>query len=91
MKKPAELPFLAREAYRRRRRLEGLRLLPVAGVLLFLLPILWTSVEGQEASTSGGLFYVFICWLVLIVIAFVFSRYAHSDDDLGGGGAGDDR
>ncbi len=61
--------FLEKRSYRRRRLVDGLRLLPFLGAWLFMLPLLW-SVGGpgaQEAkSMSAALIFVFGTWAVLI-------------------------
>lgn len=69
MKEPQERLFLARESYRRRRMMDAARILPVAGILFFALPLLWTA-----PRTSVGWIYLFTVWLLLILIAFVLSR-----------------
>ncbi|MEL7345972.1 MAG: hypothetical protein AAFN59_14140, partial [Pseudomonadota bacterium] len=57
-------------SYRRRRLMDAARLLPVVGMFLFLLPLLWED----SATTTTGLFYVFGAWLMLIVAVFLVSR-----------------
>ena len=64
MSRPPEPIFLARQTYRRRRLEDAARVLPALGVLLLLAPILWAS----DATTRGGLIYVFLVWAVLIVL-----------------------
>ena len=63
MKPPSGPLFLARRTYRRRRLVDAIRLLPILGVFLFFLPLLW----GQGASTTTGLFYLFGAWFFLIL------------------------
>ncbi len=60
--------FLERRSYRRRRLIDGLKLLPFLGAWLFLLPVFWTG-AGAEApqSMSRALYYIFGVWLGLIV------------------------
>ena len=62
--------FLERRAYRRRRIGDAARVLPVLGIILVLLPILWTG----EAALSSTAIYIFAAWVVLIVIAAIVSR-----------------
>jgi len=64
--------FLARAPYRRRRLRDAARLLPVLGLFLLLLPLLWTS-EARLALTSGDVIYFFAVWLVLIGLAAAFA------------------
>ena len=60
--------FLETRSYRRRRVVDGLRLLPIIGAWLFLVPILWP--EGAEAPPmSAVLLYIFSVWLGLTVLA----------------------
>lgn len=57
----------------RRRRLEDLaRVLPVLGVGLFLLPVLWSN--GGGVALGRMLIYLFGAWFALIVLTFLLSR-----------------
>ncbi len=52
--------------------MDALRLLPVAGVLLWLLPLFWpTAADGPDApaplAMSDAVVYVFFVWVVLIL------------------------
>lgn len=67
--------FLERRSYRRRRMMDALRLLPIAGVFLWMLPVLWpTPADGPAApetvALSTAATYVFMVWLALIASAF---------------------
>ncbi|KMK66514.1 hypothetical protein [Puniceibacterium sp. IMCC21224] len=62
--------FLERQTYRRRRLMDAARFLPVLGLLLWAVPLLWQS--GVVAS-SGALIYIFGVWLTLVLAAFVLS------------------
>ena len=42
-------------------------MLPVAGGILFLLPVIWAASPGGTTARSG--LYLFGCWFLLIVIA----------------------
>jgi len=64
--------FLGRETYRRRRLIDGMRLLPVAGGLLFLLPLLGSG--GAQRSTALGGLYLFLAWFGIILVAAVLVR-----------------
>jgi len=61
MAKPTEPIFLARDSYRRRRVADAARLVPVMGLILLLLPGLWTT-------TAGSMIYIFSVWAILIVV-----------------------
>ncbi len=64
--------FLAQSTYRRRRLIDAVRMVPVIGLLFFLLPILGSGSETR-ATSSGGI-YLFSVWLVLIVVSAVLTR-----------------
>ncbi|MGL4235457.1 hypothetical protein [Tabrizicola sp.] len=72
MKRPKRPLFLARAPYRRRRLRDAARLLPLFGVFLLLLPLLWTP-ESRMALTSGDVIYFFSVWLILIALAAAFA------------------
>ena len=66
--------FLERRNYRRRRMMDALRLLPILGVLLWMLPLFWpTTADGPTAPEpvplSTAVTYVFVVWLALIASA----------------------
>ena len=58
--------FLARRSYRRRRMMDAARLLPLMGVVLFLLPALWQPAETPPPDTARGLIYLFAVWAWLV-------------------------
>jgi peptidoglycan/LPS O-acetylase OafA/YrhL len=64
--------FLERENYRRRRLMDGARVLPVLGFVLILLPVLWT--QGGQMGTAGEAVYLFLLWLGLIIAAALLAR-----------------
>jgi hypothetical protein len=72
MRRPKRPLFLARAPYRRRRLRDAARLLPVLGVFLLLMPLLWTPDSRMELS-SGDVVYFFAVWLVLIGLAAAFA------------------
>ncbi|MFY0623181.1 MAG: hypothetical protein JXQ89_15970 [Pelagimonas sp.] len=66
--------FVERQTYRRRRLVDAARALPVLGLLLWLLPLLWAvPEEGPSASTT--MIYIFSIWLGLPIVsgALVFA------------------
>lgn len=64
--------FLARVPYRRRRLRDAARLLPILGLFLLLLPLLWT--HGDRTSlTAGDVIYFFLVWVGLIGVAAAFA------------------
>ncbi len=72
MRPPAQPLFLARQSYRRRRLIDALRLVPVLGGLLFMVPVLGAS--GRAGSSFGGALYLFSSWALLILLTAILSR-----------------
>jgi uncharacterized membrane protein len=72
MRRPKRPLFLARAPYRRRRLRDAARLLPVLGLFLLMLPLLWTP-DAQMALSSGDVIYFFVVWVILIALAAVFA------------------
>ena len=65
--------FLERQSYRRRRLVDVARLLPLLGVLLLLVPLLWpVKGGGSGTSMSTAITYVFAVWAMLIIGAALF-------------------
>lgn len=79
MKRPKGPLFLARAPYRRRRLRDAARLLPVVGVFLLLLPLLWAQ-TSRMSLTSGDVIYFFLVWLALIGLAAAFAPGLRSGD-----------
>jgi hypothetical protein len=77
--------FLKRRSYRRRRLRDLARMLPVAGLFLFLLPILWAPSRSTPAAFTApadtapdGLF-LFGVWLMLILVAAALAPSLSAD------------
>lgn len=66
--------FLARRSYRRRRIMDAARLLPLVGLVLFLLPMLWHPGETPVPDTARGMIYLFAVWAGLILAAAALAR-----------------
>ncbi|MDF0599586.1 hypothetical protein P1J78_02470 [Psychromarinibacter sp. C21-152] len=66
--------FLERRGYRRRRMMDGARMLPVLGAFLWLMPLVWALAPERVIGTAGGGIYVFAVWAALIGGAWAFSR-----------------
>lgn len=67
--------FLARRTYRLRRLSDAARMLPIAGAVLFCVPLLWRSgVEIETVRTTRVMLYVFGLWIALAVIAGIISK-----------------
>lgn len=77
MRTPSKPPvFLERRGYRQRRMMDALRLLPVLGVLLWLLPLFWPTGPSVQAGAtpvtmSSVVIYVFSVWGLLIAISYL--------------------
>ncbi len=59
--------FVERQAYRRRRLLDAARALPVLGVMLWMIPLLWGLPE-EGIGAARALIYIFFVWAGLICI-----------------------
>jgi uncharacterized membrane protein len=81
MKRPRAPLFLERRSYRRRRLGDAARLLPLFGLILILLPLLWSpDATGAARLTAWEGVYLFAVWAVLIVAAAILSRALAADD-----------
>lgn len=79
MSRPPEPVFLERQSYRRRRLSDAARLMPVVGLVLLILPLLW----ADRATTSGGILYIFSVWAILIGATRLISRRLSDFDPFG--------
>ncbi|MER5170414.1 MULTISPECIES: hypothetical protein [Thioclava] len=69
---PAKAPlFLARRSYRLRRVMDALRLLPLLGLVLFVLPGFFVLRPAHVAVLG---LYLFAVWAGLIVVTAILSR-----------------
>lgn len=66
--------FLERRSYRRRRFQDAIKVLPVFGLVLWLIPLLWTDAGGEVPSNAMAFQYIFWVWVLLIVLVAVVSR-----------------
>ncbi|WP_299849372.1 hypothetical protein [uncultured Roseovarius sp.] len=71
--------FVERRAYRRRRLVDAARLLPILGVTLVCLPLLWTGERDAPTSTTYAMIYFFSLWLALVIGAALLSRRLKSE------------
>lgn len=74
--------FLERRAYHKRRMRDLARAVPVFGVILWCIPLLWRqSVDVTEGSSnSDAVVYIFAVWILLIILAAGISKAVKSDD-----------
>jgi hypothetical protein len=77
---PATNRFLDRPAYRQRRLRDAARMLPVAGLALWMLPLLSQLDPQGSNGAAGSMLYVFGVWVVLIVAAALIARRMRHDD-----------
>lgn len=81
MARRPRIPFLPRSGYRLRRLHDAARLLPLFGLFLLILPILWSPVEDDHRRTASDGLYLFGVWTGLILVAAIFARkLARSQD-----------
>lgn len=66
--------FLPARGYRLRRLHDAARLVPVFGVVLFLLPVLWSPATTEARNTAPDAIYLFVVWAGLIAVAALLSR-----------------
>jgi hypothetical protein len=74
MKARTQPPYLARETYRRRRLIDAARLLPIFGMFLILLPVLWPPIGPDIPATAREAVYLFVIWFGLVVGAALLAR-----------------
>ena len=59
---------------------DAARVLPVAGAILFFIPLLWKGGgEAGGAQTSFVMMYLFLIWVLLIIVAAILSRFLRAD------------
>lgn len=78
---PSRRLFLERRSYRQRRLVDGLRLLPILAVALWMIPLVWPKGAEDAVSTSGAALYIFGIWYALIVTGAVFAFRVESPVD----------
>jgi len=80
MARPRRPLFLRPEIYRQRRLRDAARALPVLGVVLLLVPLLWTPSNAPGGvGNSRALLYVFGVWAGLIAGVHLLSRILRLD------------
>lgn len=58
--------FLERASYRQRRVRDAAVLLPIVGIVLMLLPLLWSGPDDGVSKSSVTVIYIFFGWVMLI-------------------------
>lgn len=67
----ANAVFLEKQLYRRRRLVDWVRILPLIGLALWFLPLLWAGRGGETTGTAPAMVYLFLVWLALVFVAGV--------------------
>ncbi|WP_202075986.1 hypothetical protein [Pseudooceanicola pacificus] len=75
--------FLERRSYRQRRLADLARALPVVGLLLMLIPLLWTQGAEDGTRTSRAIYWIFGVWAVLVCASGLLARGAERDEAAG--------
>jgi hypothetical protein len=78
-RQPQSSVFLEKKTYRRRRMHDAARALPVLGLILLMLPLLWTASDGPATSNADATLYVFAVWCLLVLLAALVSRALRRD------------
>ena len=73
--------FLARGRYRQRRLRDGLRMLPVLGAVLWMVPVMWPRGQAAGQGNAGALVYVFGVWALLVILGAVMAGRLRPDGD----------
>ena len=71
--------FLERRSYRQRRVRDMARILPVLGLILWLIPLMWQEGSDDAVGNASAMQYIFGVWVLLILLAFVISRRIRSE------------
>ena len=79
--------FLERRSYQRRRVVDAARMLPIFGLVLWLVPLLWPAdMSTAQDVSQGGIsiaaasLYVFGVWALLICLGIVLARTVPDHD-----------
>ena len=79
--------FLERRSYRKRRMMDAVRLLPLLGLALWMVPLMWSVPQGDAGDVmpmSIALRYVFGIWVSVLLagwILWLFTRAPQADDN----------
>ena len=73
--------FHERRTYRRRRLMEAARLVPLLGLFLCVLPLIWPQTGDARIPSSAALIYIFAVWAAIIVLNLVLARALKSSVD----------
>lgn len=83
--KPPYSRFLERRGYKLRRYMDAARLLPIAGLILLLVPLMLGS-----GGTRSLTIFVFVLWVILIGAAAFIGRVLGAEVNRYSGDEGED-
>jgi hypothetical protein len=66
--------FLERHSYRRRRLMDAVRLLPLLGLALWMVPLMWSKPDDGALPMSTALRYIFGIWLFVVFAGWALWR-----------------
>ncbi|SMD11702.1 hypothetical protein [Primorskyibacter flagellatus] len=75
---PRPTIFVEKQTYRMRRIMDAARLVPLLGVVLFAIPLLWPRGPDMGIMTSRTILYLFGVWVVLILVTMRLSYVLRS-------------
>ena len=73
MRPPQPPVFLERASYRQRRMRDAARMMPVVGILLWTIPLLWPRASPDAPTSAFTMLYFFGVWVVLILLSALLS------------------
>ncbi len=73
--------FLARDSYRQRRLRDAARMLPVLGVVIWLVPLLWQRDSEGFGGMAAAVVFVFVGWTVLILLTALIAQRLTTDGE----------
>lgn len=72
---PPNRLFLERRGYIQRRVIDGAKLLPIVGLVLFMVPLIWPRTgDSSTVATSNSTIYIFFIWLSLIALGAILAN-----------------
>jgi hypothetical protein len=74
MSVPRSAPFLERRTYRRRRLIDLFKMLPLIGLVLWHVPLLWQATGEDKVTSAEAVIYVFSIWFILVLVAALAAR-----------------
>lgn len=81
MRGPRSSVFLERQTYRRRRLIDWIKILPLIGMVLWLVPLLWPTEGEDQVSSADAIIYIFVIWFILVVAKALSARALKSAEN----------